>query len=464
MTSSEWIKDQLAKNSGDAEALKTEEMYLQFIEATGSAAEYQSYLRRVREHSRTPTTAEPSTPTDYSQWDTEFLIEIITEEVKTAKNKLSLDDVKRIASEREIPFGAFLNSIPNLRELIDQVYRHNTYYLEEKRKIQNLEQRVSELRKENKELMKETTLEMKIMESLDDVLLTYQRFEDQDGFYVNFRGDRAAHLLISDVHFDEMVHLEEMHGINEYNPTIAKERLDALFQEALRYTQDLSIKELNIKLLGDMVSGIIHEELMQNAELGITGSVLALADYLAQWITHLRPYFEKINVIGLVGNHGRMTKKPPFKQRQMLNFDYLLYEFMRRELIDVVDEFDIPKSFFAVRESFDTKIFSTHGDILKGGTGLNPVSGTWGRDLAKLNSALDNHKIGFDIAEFGHFHEGDINLKGFDDTKIIANGSTIGANEFSIGAVKRAARPNQTIYTIEEGKGLGYYHTIFLDN
>lgn len=464
MTSSEWIKNKLAENGGDAEALKTEDMYMKFIHETGSAAEYQSYLRRIRENSRVPTTAEPATQVDYSQWDTELLTEIITEEVKEAESKLSLDDVKRIAVERDIPFGAFLNNIPNLRELIDQVYRHNTYYLEEKRKIEKLQKQVSELKKENKYLINQTNLEDQIMDSLQDVLVAYERIDDTSGFYTSFRGDRAAHLLISDVHFDELVNLDEMHGINEYNPSVAKQRIDKLFQEALRYTQDLQIKELNIKLLGDMVSGMIHEELSENVELGVTGSVLALADYLSQWIQYLRSYFQTIRILGLVGNHGRMHKKPRYKQRQTLNFDYLLYEFMRRELIDVVDEFDLPESFFAVRDSFGTSVFSTHGDVFKGGTGLNPVSGTWGRDLAKLNAGLEKHQIGFDIAEFGHFHEGDMNLKGFDDTKIIANGSIIGANEFSLGAVKRASRPSQTIYTIEEGKGLGYHHTLFLDN
>lgn len=468
MRTSDWIKNKAKELGGDIESLKSEDVYLEFVGETGSTAEYASYLRRIRENinnGNIVADAETASATseDSGFWDKETLIEILTEEVKQHEKKISLGELKEIAKERNIPFSAFLEKIPNLRELITEVYEYNVYYLSDKRKINELTEEIKQLKKENRQLLKETSLENRVTGIISNAVRAYEPLKDDGAFYTSFRGDRTAHLLVSDVHFDELVQLEEMHGINEYSPFVAKQRIDKLFQELLLYTEELKIKDLWIKLLGDMVSGMIHEELMMHAELGITQAVLQLAEYLSQWIAEIRPRFERIEVLGLGGNHGRMTKKPMFKGRQSMSYDVMVYHFMEIHLRDIVDSFDIPVAPFAVRDCRGVSIFSTHGDTLKGGTGLNPVSGTWGRDLAKLSAGFKRHNLGFDIAEFGHFHEGDMNLKGFDETKIIPNGSVVGANEFSIGAVKRASRPNQSVYMIEDGKGFGHMHTIYLD-
>lgn len=463
MTAREWILSQLSDNGGDPAALKTEDMYMRFVTDTGSTAEYRSYLRRVQENTKGVADKQPQTVVDYSQWDADELVDILTEEITKMEKKPSLNDVKRIAREKDIPFAAILDRIPNLREIVDRIYRYNLYHLEDKKLITELQDERRELRRENRDLLKETVFEDRVLERIEPMVREYQPMSAEPSFFIASKNPREAHLMISDVHFDEIISVEEMNGINSYNPEIARIRIDKLFQEALSYCEEIGVRKLSVKLLGDMVSGRIHDELSENSELGITKSVFALADYLAQWIVYLKTKIEYVRVLGISGNHGRFDKKPRYKQRQSLNFDYIMYQFIRREVEGVVDEFVLPEAFWIILESMGFGIFSTHGDTLKGGTGLNPVSGTWGRDIGKLRATLDQYGQNFHIAEFGHFHEGDMKLKGFDGVRIIPNGSIVGANEYSLGQVKSAALPNQTIYSVEEDKGLVYHHAIFLN-
>ena len=84
------------------------------------------------------------------------------------------------------------------------------------------------------------------------------------------------------------------------------------------------VDELVIPMLGDMISGDIHEELARTNVDNCMMQMLTAAHVIAQALMFLAPHFKSITVPCVVGNHGRMTRKPPMKDKYM-DWDYKNY-------------------------------------------------------------------------------------------------------------------------------------------
>jgi len=76
--------------------------------------------------------------------------------------------------------------------------------------------------------------------------------------------------ILSDWHIEENVRPESVNGKNAYDTDRAKKRADRCFQKLVNLTrkeqQDVTINHMIVGLLGDFISGNIHEELLENCE------------------------------------------------------------------------------------------------------------------------------------------------------------------------------------------------------
>lgn len=83
-------------------------------------------------------------------------------------------------------------------------------------------------------------------------------------------------------------------------------------------------------LAGDMVSGIIHDELKETNEYAITETLVYYVEQVAVYKVTCSEY-DKISIPCVVGNHGRLTPKVKYKGSVKDNFDYLflLYATLR---------------------------------------------------------------------------------------------------------------------------------------
>ena len=140
-------------------------------------------------------------------------------------------------------------------------------------------------------------------------------------------------LFLSDWHWGEVVNPEEVNQLNEYNVEIAEKRSKKCFLEFDRIFFEETNREwdgLVILLGGDMVSGDIHEELAITNEKPILDCILDCSKAISAGIELLSSKIENIMVFGVVGNHGRSTKKPRFKQRVVTNYDWMIYSLVER--------------------------------------------------------------------------------------------------------------------------------------
>src|SRR5690606_40632437 len=60
---------------------------------------------------------------------------------------------------------------------------------------------------------------------------------------------------------------------------------------------------------GDMISGDIHDELVQTNEDTVLGTLLYWSEQLAAGFEMLADFYPAVHVVSVCGNHGRRTRK-----------------------------------------------------------------------------------------------------------------------------------------------------------
>ena len=276
---------------------------------------------------------------------------------------------------------------------------------------------------------------------------------------------------ISDTHVGDNVKGEQIGGLNSYDINIFNRRLfgwaNLLIQLVELRRTFVPIDELVIPMLGDMISGDIHEELARTNIDNCIGQMIRGANLIAQALMMLAPHFETIKVPCVVGNHGRMTRKPPMKDKYM-DWDYMLYQWVAafcREQKNIT--FDISKSFVSSFKVFDKTVLIMHGDSIVGaGSGqaiLKAVAGM--RSVFQYKKTTDNNEsyipAEFDSVMMGHFHKVDEYDIGTGEVHIC--GTMKGVDEFAMQRLHVATRPKQIVTYWHPRHGCVGKETIYLN-
>lgn len=192
-------------------------------------------------------------------------------------------------------------------------------------------------------------------------------------------GGRTVVLHLSDIHYGETVSLDEMDGVNRYDANIAKARLGRFFSTAAALmTEHWSGKkpdEIILCLGGDLISGLIHDELLQTNAPSVPRTVREVGDLIAQGIEHLLARVGvPIRIYSVPGNHGRLYHKPQSKGRAHNSLDLLATDFceaaLRGEKRAVFYRSNSPDAYFS---TYGWHWLLNHGDSMGGrggGTGF----------------------------------------------------------------------------------------------
>lgn len=237
-------------------------------------------------------------------------------------------------------------------------------------------------------------------------------------------------LLLSDTHFDEVVLAEEVGGLNAYNRRIAELRLQAWATNAIKiarhYLAGITYDGVVVMLGGDIFSGDIHEELAQTNEDTMLGSLLHWSEQLCAALTLLAEEFGKVHVAAVMGNHGRMSRKPRAKLRARTNFDWLLAKMIERHLTgDRRFTFQVGENTDAYIPIYGTGHLLTHGDQVHGGGGIGGIWPPIMRMRARKAQRAMETAVPFHTLWMGHWHQL-IQTPG-----LIVNGSLKGTDEYA---------------------------------
>lgn len=269
-------------------------------------------------------------------------------------------------------------------------------------------------------------------------------------------------LFLSDIHFDEVVRAEEVNFVNEYNHEIAVRRIKHTFQTAVDLTKRYMMKPkydgFVLALGGDMFSGNIHEELAETNDQAIMRSILDLSDLLAAGIEGLADEFGRVFVPCVVGNHGRLHKKPRYKLKVEQNYEWLLYQFLSRHFKNNSKvSFLIPDAPDA-QWSVYSKVYNlNHGDQFKGGSGISGIFTPLMLGMARKQKKQNAVGKPFDIMLNGHWHQLIMT------NSLIVNSSIKGYDEFANGHNFPYEPAQQALWISHPTKGEIYRMPVLCD-
>ena len=272
----------------------------------------------------------------------------------------------------------------------------------------------------------------------------------------------AAHVgivtaVFTDSHFDELIDAEQVEGVNCYNRAIAELRLRTWAEKVVelprQYMRGVKFEGLVIPALGDVFSGEIH------AERGATNEATTL-ESVQFWIEKMiavaelfdREFRGHVEFDCVVGNHGRNSEKPIYKNRPQNNFEWLFWSLVRDRLKDRRSRVtvNVAPSMKVTVPIYGRAHRLEHGDEMRGGSGISGALAPL--MLGQHRTTRQQVSVGRSVAlqVIGHWHQA-LDLPG-----IICGGTLKGMDEHAWGRGYPFEPAQQALWitTPERGKTL----------
>jgi hypothetical protein len=267
--------------------------------------------------------------------------------------------------------------------------------------------------------------------------------------------ESTALLLGSDWHCEETVDPATVNGVNEFNLDIADKRIDRFFQAGIRLINiqraATDIHTCVLWLGGDLLTGYIHEELVEGNSLSPTETIVWLQPRLTRGIDALRKEFRRVLVVCSLGNHGRTTQKKRVATAYKNSFEWLMYHTLSWRYEGTNVEFQIGKSYHNLLEVYGRLIRFHHGDAIRYQGGIGGITVPVNKAIAQWNRVRPAY-----LDVFGHWHQE------IDGGNFISNGSLIGFNAYALEIKASPERPQQTCLFIEKALGKTIVCPVFL--
>lgn len=262
-------------------------------------------------------------------------------------------------------------------------------------------------------------------------------------------------LFCSDWHWGEVIDENQVEGIdNKYNLKIARDRAKKLIETTVDLLHNHMVNPnypgIVLLLGGDLFSGDIHEELTETNEKPLMAAFLDLLEVMIWIIGELQRHFGRVFIVGVCGNHGRTTYKPRHKNRVYSNFDWLLYQVLRRQANSKDITFLVPDGTDAYYRIFNHRYLLTHGDQFRGGDGMIGPIGPIMRGDHKKRSRQSQVGRDYDTLLLGHFHQL------MQMQRVIVNGSLCGYNEYAYNNNFPWEPPRQALWVTHPKHGITY--------
>lgn len=272
----------------------------------------------------------------------------------------------------------------------------------------------------------------------------------------------------SDWHWGEVVQPNQVGGVNEFNQAVAEARVQTLVKTTISllhdYVKNPSYPGIVIALGGDMITGAIHEELAVT-NWGTPMQQFVQVQASLEWaLLQMADKFGKVFVPCVVGNHGRDTIKPRFKNRVFQNYEWNLYMQLARTFAkDKRFQFLIPEETDAYFKIYNHRFLLTHGDTLgvKGGDGIIGALGPIARGATKIGRAEAQIGRDFDTLILGHYHT---YIPANDAVRTIVNGALKGYDEYARLQLRVPySQPSQALWLVHPDHGITVQWQVFLD-
>jgi hypothetical protein len=377
---------------------------------------------------------------------------------------------KEIAVRLDIPFKTVDSRVRSIIQLCKENPFKNIPVVpvepqvseEEQTENEFLKHQVRHLKSQLNKATKTNAIDSKVIELFKDSITTFKPTKTIKEKSANTTSNEELVLCIGDVHAGEIILSEETMGLNSYNMDIMEDRMNKLYNGTNSIVKKMSnhtYDKLHIFCLGDMVSGLIHDELL--AGVAVVDQVVQTAHILAEMIEKWSYQFPEVEISAVVGNHGRLQKQIRHKKKYD-NFDYLMYHMIQSmcgELTNVT--FNIPKCPFLIKKIHNFNFLLMHGDSkIQSYAGI-PFYKIRKTD-ANITQTLTAEKGIFPhYVIMGHYHTNNT-LDKSGTGKIIINGSMVGTSDFALNTMFVSGEPKQTLFGVHKEYGVTSTFDIFL--
>lgn len=280
--------------------------------------------------------------------------------------------------------------------------------------------------------------------------------------FIRYCGSKSSQVAVvvpaTDWHVEETIFSKAVNGKNHYNLREAEYRIKRFFSkilELIEWQNHLAVvHEIWMPLLGDLMTGYIHEELMETNSLSPTEASVFLRDMLCSGIDLLlRETNLPIYIPTCVGNHGRTTQKMRIKTSCRNSYEWLLYKTLEKMYSgNERVHFFVGEGYHNTQVVAGRKVRFHHGDGLRYNGGIGGIT----IPVNKSISAWDRlSPVDFDI--FGHWHQFLAHYP-----KWVSCGSLMGYSEFSLSIKAEFQHPSQTFIVIDRRYGMTMATPIFV--
>lgn len=257
---------------------------------------------------------------------------------------------------------------------------------------------------------------------------------------VEFKGDTALTLLLSDLHKGMVT---ENHW-NTFNEKVFYQRIEQTISETIAYQELTGAKELHIMNLGDLIEGNLH----RLTKIGETETAVeqtkSVAEALARLVAILANYFDTVKVYSVKGNHDRVSSRKEEEIKTESFHDFVTW-YMEARLENIPNvtmmenEYD---SEIIVADILGKTYFGVHGHLERG----------YGNVIQNLTMMIQK----FPTACFlGHIH------KNFENevhsVDLIVNGGFAGTNNYSKDGRLLSKAHQKLLWLDENGRRATFY-------
>jgi predicted phosphodiesterase len=258
---------------------------------------------------------------------------------------------------------------------------------------------------------------------------------------------------------DMVVCLSDLHaGIevrnwwNTYDTKILKKRLHCYLDEIINIQDVHQCRVCHLVLGGDNISGLIHANLrLQNNENVVEQLKIAVT-YIGEFIDTLQPYFDKIEVHSVAGNHSRLN---PNKDNHLKGEELddmipfcLGLQFANNDKVRICDGCaeKIDSTISAFVTTGGKRFYIVHGD--------KDAPSSAVKNLTLISGTKPDGII------MGHRHHNAFDTE--HDVKIIQCGSVVGVDDYCVDK-RISGSPEQCVFITSEHRVVKCLYDIGLD-
>jgi hypothetical protein len=261
------------------------------------------------------------------------------------------------------------------------------------------------------------------------------------------KGGATVIVALSDWHVEERVDPQTVNGLNDYDLDVADRRIAELaerFATLLEHERQLvSVDHVVVWLGGDFLSGHIHEDTAEMAQLAPLAATRWAGERIRGFLDMVAGMAKRVTVATSSGNHGRSTPKLRIGTEMDHSFEQDLYLRLAAEDRQPNIDWQVGTGYLNIVDLDGFRVRFHHGHAVSYGGGVGGITIPTNKAIAAWDR-IDRA----DLTVFGHWHQ----FSWLRSSRYVSNGSLIGHSAYATRIKASYEPPCQAFIVVDHGR------------